>query len=55
MSTDQQRQHAEGLRRESRELREYSDQLQWSWHQLLRQSEDLRKQLHIDMNKAFGK
>ena len=55
MSTEQQRQHAEELRRESRELREYSDQLRLSLHQLLRQSEDLRKQRHINMDKAFEK
>jgi len=55
MFTAQQHQHAEELRRASRELREHSDQLRRSLHQLLRQSEDLRKQLHIDMDKAFEK
>jgi hypothetical protein len=55
MHTEQQRQHAEELRRESRALREYSDQLRLSLPQLLRQTEDLRKQLHIRMAKAFEK
>ena len=53
MSTEQQRQHAEELRRESRDLREYSEQLRRSLHQLLRQSEDLRKQRHIRLAQAF--
>jgi len=55
MFTEPQRQHAEELRRESRELREHSDHLRLSLHQLLRQSEELRKQRHIHMDKAFEK
>lgn len=53
MFTAQQHQHAEELRRASRELREHSDQLRRSLHQLLRQSEDLRKQRHISLAQAF--
>ena len=55
MFTAQQHQHAEELRRASRELREHSDQLRRSLHQLLRQSKELRTQCHIGMATAFEK
>ena len=55
MFTAQQHQHAEELRRASRELREHSDQLRRSLYQLLRQSKELRTQCHIGMATAFEK